>query len=175
MRQFVVLLLFSSQAFSQDSLLTYTKVLHSDSLSKGEIYDRSMIWFSRSFGNSKSAIFVQDKNSGIIGGKAYYQCLYKIPTKKDSVLGTVYRDYYFNWTLEIKDGRCRFSIKDLVYSWMDVDHVVTTSSKPPVKILFQSSEKTELEWKLSKQYFIIGMDQLMSALNNDLMEKKKDF
>ncbi len=106
MKKFSVSLLFlilTKFLIGQDSLLTYTKILKVDSLSKNEIFDKSLIWCSKTFVDSKSAIKVKERESGIIGGKAFYQSFYKVPKKKDSITGLLFTNYYFDWLIEIKD------------------------------------------------------------------------
>jgi hypothetical protein len=70
-----------AKAQAQDYPLTYSRVLKVDSTSKTELFDKAMVWCSKSFNESKSAINVKDKESGIIAGKALLTSYYKIPKK----------------------------------------------------------------------------------------------
>ena len=89
---FITLLLFFPLfGFSQDSLLTYSKILSFDSVSQNRIFDRTLIWCSKSFKDSKNAINVKEREGGIISGKAYLDCVYYIQKRKttDSLIEIV--------------------------------------------------------------------------------------
>lgn len=151
--------------------LTYSRILTLDSISKNDIYDRSLVWCSKSFNDSKSAINVKDKESGIIAGKASIKNYYKVPGKKDSVLSFIFSDYIFDWLIEVKEGKARFSLKNIAYTDDIGNHPVYVNSKPPGKVLFQKPEKTQMEWDMSKKYFVIYMDAITDNLYTDLTKK----
>jgi len=168
-------------SFSQDSALTYSRILKFDSLSKDEIFDKALIWCSKHFEyGSKHAIDVQERNSGIIAGKATYENKYKIPSKKDSVwMFSQFTNYRFSWLIEIKDGKLRFTTNNIEVIEENTpgyaDHTYYPGiDKQPV-FLMQAKSKTKLYWELSQQYFIKNMDDLISSLNNDLVAKKSDW
>lgn len=171
----IVALLFVTTARCQDTLLTYSHILKVDTLSKNEIFDRTLIWCSKAFKDSKSAINVKERDGGIIGGKAYYQSPYEVPKKKDSTLGLIFNNYYFDWLIEIKDNKLRFTANNIILKELDKDFIVTTKKIAPFEVWLQPKSKTELEWKLSKEYFIKNLDELLSSLNSDLTSKKTDW
>jgi hypothetical protein len=160
---------------SQDSLLTYSRVLIADSISKTDLYDKALLWCSKSFSDSKGAINMKDKESGIIAGKASIKNYYKVPGKKDSIASWIFSDYLFDWLIEVKNGRARFSIKNVAYNDDLGDHPVYINSKPPRKVMFQKPEKTQMEWDMSKKYFVIYMDAITEGLYADLMQKKDNW
>jgi hypothetical protein len=169
-----ILILISIKSVAQqreDDPLVYSRVLIVDSLSKGDIYDRSLIWCSKSFSDSKGAINVKDKESGIVAGKASLKNYYKIPRKKDSADCFYFVDYFFDWLIEIKDNKARLSLKNIQVSESDIDYPVTTSINPPVKIYFQSPEKQQMIWDLSKKSFLRYMDAVADNLYSDLKQK----
>lgn len=168
-------LLVTTFVTGQDSLLTYTKILKVDSISKNEIFDKTLIWCSKAFNDSKSAINVKERDGGIIGGKAYYVSYYKIPKKKDSTMGVVFNNYFFDWLIEIKEGKLRFSATNILLKELNNDYVVTAKVKAPYEVWLQPKSKTEAEWKLSKEYFIKNLDKLMISLNGDLIIQKNDW
>jgi hypothetical protein len=169
----------TSPSFGQDTALTYQRVLKFDSLTKTQIFDKSLIWCSKSFKDSKSAIRVKERDGGVIAGKAFLNSYYKIPGKKDSTEGLVFVDHSFDWLMEIKDGKLRFTASNIKYEYLSptypASYDVTSSDKPPIPILFRSKEKNELEWKLSKMYFFVNLDNLMNLLYSDIVSKKDDF
>lgn len=157
--------------------LTFSKVLSFDSsLTKSTIYDRALIWCGTAFGNSNYAIKVHEKESGIISGQALLKSYYKTPGRKDSANGEVYIDYEFDWLIETKDGKLRFSISNVQYEYMGLKHPVNdVDEKPPVSIMFQSKEKTRIEWACSKHYFIANIDKLTISIYNNIVSAKPDF
>jgi len=172
----IFFLLTTSAVFSQDSLLTYTRILKADSISASNIYDKAMVWCGERFTSSKDAIRVSDKAGGIISGKGQIKNDYKIPTKKDSVISNVYTPFYFNWTMEIKDGKLRVKVYEVEYVRdvmnTDMRYPVLISGKPPIDILFMKSSKVQMEWDMAKKYFIANLDILMNGLEYSI--KKKD-
>jgi hypothetical protein len=160
---------------AQDLPLTYTRVLAADSLRKGDIYDKALLWCSKSFNESKSAINVKDKESGIIAGKALVKNYYKVPSKKDSSESWIFSDYFIDWLIEVKDGKARFSAKNVIYKDEAGDHPVYINSKPPGKVMFQKPEKTQMEWDMSKKYFIVYMDAITETLYTDLTKKNDNW
>lgn len=171
----IVVLFFVTPARCQDTLLTYSHILQVDTLSKNEIFDRTLIWCSKAFKDSKSAINVKEREGGIIGGKAYYQSPYKVPKKKDSTLGLVFNNYYFDWLIEIKDNKLRFTASNIILKELDKDFIVTTTKIAPFEVWLQPKSKTELQWKLSKEYFVKNLDELLFSLRSDLVAKKADW
>jgi Domain of unknown function (DUF4468) with TBP-like fold len=171
----IILTLLVKFSIGQDSLLTYSKILKIDSVSKNDIFDRTLIWCSKSFNDSKSAINVKEREGGIIGGKAYYLSSYKIPKRKDSTSGVIFNNYYFDWLIEIKEGKLRFSATNILLKELNSDYIVSTKTQAPFEVWLQPKSKTELDWKLSKEYFIKNLDRLMLSLNNDLVLKKTDW
>lgn len=151
--------------------LIYSRVLTVDSATKSAIYDKALIWCSKSFSDSKDAINVKDKESGIVAGKASIKNYYKVPGKKDSVASWLFSDYVFDWLIEVKDGKARFSTKNVAYFDELGNHPVYINSKPPTRVMFQKPEKTQIEWDMSKKYFVMYMDAITDNLNSDLKQK----
>lgn len=164
-------ILFTHTVHAQEKPLLYSKVLVLDSVSKNDIYDRALLWCSKSFKDSKSAINVKDKESGIIAGKAFFLSGYKMPRKKDSVLSVTFSNYYFDLLIEIKDGKARFSLSNIMLKEMDQEFLVNENSKPPFKVWLQPDSRTQLEWDISKKYFIASMEVLSGLLYSDLVKK----
>ena len=87
----------------------------------------------------------------------------------------IFNNYYFDWLIEIKDGKLRFSATGILLKELNSDYIVTTKTKAPFEVWLQPKSKTELEWKLSKEYFIKNLDRLIMSLNGDLVGKKPDW
>jgi hypothetical protein len=164
-------------AHSQDSVLMYSHILKVDTLSKNQIFDKALIWCSKSFKESKSAINVKEREGGIIAGKAKTVIVYYIPTQKDSTLGLLFYDYRFDWLIEIKDNKLRFSAKNIeVNEGAQESYLpVTTKIEAPTKLTFTKQSKVNLWWKLSKEAFIRNLDKLMLSLYDDLIKKEESW
>lgn len=168
-------LLLSVIIYGQDTAITYSHILKVETLSKNQIFDKTLIWCSKAFNDSKSAINVKEREGGIIGGKAFYISPYKVPKKKDSTLGLFFNNYYFDWLVEIKDNKLRFTANNIVLKELDREIAVTTKKQAPFEVWLQPKSKTELEWQLSKQYFIRNLEKLMYSLYDDLVKKDGDW
>ena len=184
---FITLLLFFPLfGFSQDSLLTYSKILSFDSVSQNRIFDRTLIWCSKSFKDSKNAINVKEREGGIISGKAYLDCVYYIHKRKttDSLISPYYNTYQFDWLIEVKNSKLRFSISQLYYytpvgataysSSYEKKYVVTKSETPPIDYFLTSTEKLKLYWKLSKEGLVNNLDLLMESLKSEVINRNDD-
>jgi hypothetical protein len=142
---------------------------------KGDIYDRALLWCSKAFVNSKSAINVKDKESGIIAGKGSIDNYYKVPKKKDSVSCIYFNDYLFDWLIEVKEGKARLSLKNIKVKEGEMEYDVTANINPPIKLYFQSIDKQQVIWELSKKSFIKNMDAIASNLYSELSKKSDNW
>jgi hypothetical protein len=161
--------------FGQDTALSYSHILKVDTLSKNEIFDKTLIWCSKAFKDSKSAINVKERDGGIIGGKAFYLSPYMVPKKKDSALGVVFNNYYFNWLIEIKDNKLRFTANNIILKELEKNFIVTTKKQAPFEVWLQPKSKTDLEWRLSKDYLMKNLNKLMLSLQRDLTKKDAEW
>lgn len=170
-----VVSLYLNTAYCQDSLLVYSRVLNFDTIGKGKIFDKTLIWCSKAFTDSKSAINVKERDGGLIAGKAFYQSAYKVPKKKDSVAGLMFNNYYFDWLIEIKGNKLRFTANNVLLKELDNDYIVTNKKNAPFEVWLQPKPKTDLEWQLSKEYFLKNIDRLISSLYQEIVKKEIDW
>lgn len=170
-----ILLFIPFLSKSQDSLFIYTKIFSFDSLSKNHIYDKASVWCGRRFNDSKSAIRFSAKESGIISGKAYYMNIYKIPKKKDSTIGTLYNRTYFNWIIEIKDNKLRFTADEMEFECSDVKYPITYKVKPPFEIWLQPVSKTKMEWFCAKKYLYDSLESILEELQQTIAKKEEEW
>lgn len=64
------------------ALIPRFTVIKLDFISKNEIYDKTIIWCSKSFPDSKSAIRIKKCEGGNISRKLYYLSTYKMTNEK---------------------------------------------------------------------------------------------
>ena len=171
----IALFLISKPSFCQDSLVTYSRILAIDSVSKNDLFDKVLIWCSKSFNDSKSATKVNERESGIIAGKAYFNSDYKVPRKRDSISGVLFTNFYFDWLIEVKHAKLKISFTNIIVSLSNGDYPVSTSSKSPVEVWLQPKSKTDLEWKIAKEYLNRNFDMLIGSLYFDLSSKSPDW
>jgi hypothetical protein len=76
---FLTLLLFALKSYAQDEVTlpvdssgntVYTEVINLDSTSKNDLYLRAKEWFAKTYKSSQSVIQMDDKEGGVISGKA---------------------------------------------------------------------------------------------------------
>ncbi|UEG50892.1 DUF4468 domain-containing protein [Ferruginibacter lapsinanis] len=162
----IAIFLFTIQCtFAQDTLVTYTRPFNESSLNKNDLFDKALLWFTRSFYNSYDVIKVNNKAAGILTGKAFFYSSYKVPQKQDSTTGFDFTDYNFIWTMKITDNNVSFSISNLC---INGGIPVTSAIESPFVILMQSSERSEQNWGLSKLYLMKNLDALLGKLNVEL-------
>ena len=87
--------------------LSFEDVVKSDStLKAGQLYSKGVEWFATTYKNSRSVLQMQDKESGIIIGKACFGL--RIPPK--GIMPSFYDDVFYTIKIYFKDGRIKYSI-----------------------------------------------------------------
>ena len=171
---FICLFVFVSGK-SQDSSLTFKKVASFDSLPKDKIYEKALVWCGKTFNNSNYAIRAQDKEGGIISGKGYCISPYYMPRKNDSTIEMTFAKYYFDWLIEVKDNRLRFSVTNIENELTGEKSVVYINDEPPKGIYFQKRSKTIAEWNKSKLTLLWRFDSWLSDLYKNISTKEKEW
>jgi hypothetical protein len=90
-----------------DGKITYTGVVHVDSLSSEELYKRSKRWFFDTYNSGKDVIQLDDKESGEIIGKGFFETYWQ-----SSFLGGISINVYQTIKVQVKDGRYKYEITD---------------------------------------------------------------
>jgi len=158
-----------------DATVTYSKELSQATQIKNRLYDKTLIWFYKSFFHSYDKIISSNKESGIIVGRTFFYSSYNVPKKADSVKASDYTNYNFEWTAKIENGKVNFSIDNIyinmnVYVTNDINQkmAVTKATKIPFSVLSKSDKKMEIEWNLSKAYLVNNLNALTVSLNKEL-------
>lgn len=102
--------------------LTYSEVIQVDGVSKDELYNRAKQWFVATYGDATKVIQNEDKESGIITGKAISGTMFLgfFYTKKSGGFGRktdepMYGTARYTITIAVKDGRYKYSVSDIYH------------------------------------------------------------
>ena len=101
--------------------LTYSEVIQVDGVPKDELYNRAKQWFTSTYGDATKVVQNEDKDAGIITGKAISAPIFlKFFYKKPSGLGRkaeepMYGEAKYTLTIAVKDGRYKYSISDIYH------------------------------------------------------------
>lgn len=91
--------------------VTVSKVVHVDSLSKNELFDKSSVYFNAHFINGKSFIDIKDKDMGLLVAKGFFIANQK--ENKSPVLTPLYALYIVR--VDVMDKRARISVSLIGY------------------------------------------------------------
>lgn len=108
---FVFALLVSMNLFGQaDALITYSEVVEVPSMKKDQLYANARLWFVNSFKSAKDVLQVQDKETGELVGKGWFEEQITI-----KMMGSwkYMAQYYFKMSVFVKDGKYKYTITDI--------------------------------------------------------------
>lgn len=115
----VLLLVASCVTIQSDKIEEYQQVAEFEGMTKDELYTKAQSWFVETFNDSKEVIEVKDENAGLIKGK--YALTIRRNTMTELILESVI-------TVDIKDGKARFTISPPVSSYALVGYNRTVVS-----------------------------------------------
>ena len=101
--------------------VTVFKVVEIPELTKDEIFNRVLNYFTYNYGNGKSVIQTQDKENGLIVGKGVYDNVHI-----GMSLITTYVDAWHILRVDIKEGRAR-----IIVSLTEYDKKIVGGDSPP--------------------------------------------
>jgi len=150
----------------QENQIIYTGVVNAEGKSKDQIFNSAKFWFTENFRSSKSVLEIDDREMGVLSGRAWSSV-----TMIDDGL-TDFRGWY-QIIIEVKDGRYRYQIKDIEFESMKT----TTSDRIQAnvyldrKILYGSNGEMNL-----KSFYVFAtmlkvVEPLELKLKNDLLKK----
>ncbi len=161
--------------YAPTAAVTYSKDLNKNAQSTSRLFDKTLIWFYKSFFHTYDKIITSNKEAGIITGRTFFYSTYNVPEKEGTVKAFDYTNYNFEWTVKIENGKMNFSIANIyinknVYDHKDINQktAVTHAVKIPYSVLTQSDKKMENDWGISKSYLITNIDALVASLNKEL-------
>jgi hypothetical protein len=117
--------------------ITFTRIVDAPELSKDEIYNRVLSYFTYNYGSGKSVIQTQDKEAGLVVGKGLYDNVHV----GVSIITTTL-DAWHILRVDAKEGRAR-----VIITLTDYDKKVTGGSTPPN----YSSSKIASEYPINEK------------------------
>jgi len=97
---------------------SYSIVVRADSLTKSQIFKKSLVWYDRYFKSRKNVVQASDSIKGKITGRASF--LYLVGIRDCPVSFSIF--------LTVKDNRFKFEASD--FYWGTPPHVYTFEEKP---------------------------------------------
>lgn len=99
-------------ALSQDDEpLVFAAVVKVDSVSQDELYQRGLVWFTKTFSNANDVIQLKEENTATIVAKA------EIPYTQSFISGSTQTKgkVSFTYSLYFKEGRYKYEISDFYH------------------------------------------------------------
>lgn len=141
--------------------VTYTGVLHVDSTSAEELFNRATLWYASTFPSAKAAMELSDRQAGVIVSDpkvnfpAYF--IMNNGTRRES--GSV----RFSLKIQCKEGRFKYTLTDLV-------HVHPQGYTIPFEVTSQLSYRQYL-WTSLKNEANKSVVQLIQSLSKSMTSR----
>lgn len=143
--------------------LTYSEVIQVDGVSKDELFSRAKLFFVNTYNNATKVIQNEDKDSGIIAGKAITSD--NIIIGKFSGSGATDAPATYTITLAVKDGRYKYTITDIVQEKLGL--LTTSPDNPDIPIMAGKKWKSEAREGVKKSTdFVFG--NLINVLKSEM-------
>lgn len=171
----VIFLLAISTATGQEKLLslpfdsitnkiTYSQIVLLDSSAKQtELFVKAREWFSKTYKSSQDVIQMDDKESGIIIGKALLNVYYK-------TLGITFNSGYINYTIKfsVKDGKYKYEISDFYHTGGYINGHKQPDGGPCEKLFQNKKGVNGNSYERTYEKYLIEMDDEIKDLIYDL-------
>lgn len=139
--------------------LTYSEVIQVDGVSKDELFNRAKLFFVNTYNNATKVIQTEDKETGIIAGKAITG--HSITMGKFSGSGATDAPASYTITLAVKDGRYKYTITDIVQEKLGL--LTTSPDNPDIPVMAGKKWKEEAREGIKK-----SADKVFGNLINNL-------
>lgn len=145
--------------------ITYSEVVPVDSsVSKQELFGRAREWFAKTYRSSTNVIQMEDKESGIIVGKALFQVYHR-------ALGSNYPSGYINYTISVylKDGRYKYVFTNFYHSGQGMAAGYGVCED----MLNTKDNVLGLSYQKTYNYYLSQLDLQIQDIASDLKESMK--
>lgn len=131
----------------ETSLYTYQDVVETPGISSKDLYVRANSWFATRYNSAQNVIQYNDKEEGKIIGKGAFTLLYSMAERMVN----------YTITIEVKEGRYRYTISQFSLDWLTNPTVQSFESLPA----------------MNKKKILPKTDEHIRALIEDLTEAMK--
>ncbi|QIA06840.1 DUF4468 domain-containing protein [Draconibacterium halophilum] len=151
--------------------IMYTDVVHTDStLLKADLFTLARIWFAETFRTSGAVIQMEDKESGVLIGKAIVPIIYKS-------FGVTHdlQNVLFTLSIYFKDGRYKYEMTDFIYQQQSPSPLIEFNDIPFEYIYFNKNLGVRKYNKKTRLSFVNQLDTQVKIILKDLissMDKK---
>ncbi|RZK27684.1 MAG: DUF4468 domain-containing protein, partial [Hymenobacter sp.] len=152
-------------------LIDYTDVVQVDGVSQAELFKRGKIWLVSTFKSAKDVIQAEDKDAGIIVGKAY--SVINIQSGKFIVPAKL----FYTLKLNFKDGKYKYELTDFYFENEPIAAMNYQIIKTPVEKHVLSAPSTSHSGKIIASYrqqFDQAVQELIASLKAGML-KSNDF
>jgi len=161
-------------------VLIYSQIIPVEGISAAELFDRTEVWFTKTFVNPNKVIQQKDKENGLI------LCRARMPHKSSKTSGKSLDGYIdFALNVYIKEGRIKFEMTDMLHTGnLNVKPtnsmgLLTVSDDCPIPMPPAGKGWRNEVWKEAKDNAKIEFDKLAIliklALENPLETQKDDW
>lgn len=150
---FILLSLPAAVNAQESTPISFSEVVKVDSVNKDELFNRARSWFNKSFRSSKDVLNINDKETGALSGKGLMQYYSKIFMGSEATRGVI----RFTVTIQVKDGRYKYSITDFVHESTAVGasrvsfDLITEDTECPYKRPMTSKKWQNKVWEELKE------------------------
>jgi Domain of unknown function (DUF4468) with TBP-like fold len=165
-------------SFSQkDTLITFTEIVITDSISKEQLFQNARQWYNKTFVSSKEVLQILDKETGELSGKGIIKSYYDY-----KVFGSEKKyDCYFKFNLDIrvKEGKYKYTFSNFVIDpkltpGFETIPALTSAEKCPVKFPMVSEKKTNGMYISMQKNLETQMTIFIAELKKEMNNKPKD-
>lgn len=144
-----------------DGELIYSEVVEANGKSKEELYNAGRIWFTSTFNSAKAVLDIDDKEMGMMAGKAWSQIYVT------SLGFPVAYKLWYRISIEVKEGRYRYQIKNLEFEAQEAQQIGGPS---PAENMFKEANMYRSNGKIKPLMlsFYSQMEETVITLENSL-------
>lgn len=115
-------MLICAASLNAQEQVTYTDVIDVDGKSKDELYCAAKIWFTTTYNSANNVIQMDNKENGVLIGKALFKYNYPKLNGSGRVAGTI--DYIIKFYF--KDNRYKYEITEFIHKPYDSNEYKTS-------------------------------------------------
>jgi Domain of unknown function (DUF4468) with TBP-like fold len=141
----------------------FTEVVHVDSANKDKLYRIARAWFANTFTSANKVLEMDDKDAGMLIGKAYQDVYYKDLIANKSKLWYTIKVY-------LKDNRYRYEITDMFIEDYPGRYNINPPKIPIETIVIKKLHKPNGELEKLAQQFKDETIRVGNSLSNELKE-----